>query len=457
MSIKQRITVGFTILVAALLLLFSVFIYQTYESYRRSQMSTRLQRRAMLAQLYVQNKPEFLRASYLTLPEQYETLFNALNQRIYQSSGPSDYSVMPALLQKARGNEVYFTYPSRRWEDPKEGVALSFDSEGKRYVAVVTAYDLAGRQTSRNLQFILIAGNVLSLVVIGLVGFLFARRAMRPFDELIGQLNAATVNDFSFRLGHPNRTDEAGYLASSFDELLGKIGELAASQENFVAYASHELRTPLTVVKGILETSLAYDQTLPDVRLSTEKALFRLEGAIDLANALLRLAEVEGLKASQLQDDVNVVDTLFDTVAYFGEKYPQQTIDIQLTDEFTEQSSAIRILGNATLMRTALINVIDNACKYSDFKPIAVRVDYQPSWVLIDVADAGIGIPPAQLNDVFLPMMRAENVGQVRGFGLGLTLTRRIVDMHQGELTVAAGNRGGTTVLIRLPALPLNS
>ncbi len=455
MSIKQRITVGFGVLVATLLLLFSVFIFQTYESYRRSQMRTRLQRRALLAQLYFQNRSAFQRSSYLTLPEQHESLFNARNRRIYSSSGPDDYALPDSLLAEARRGEAYFTYPSRQWDAPKEGVALSFLSGGSRYVAIVTAYDLAGRQTSRNLLVILVAGNVLSLAVIAVVGFLFARRAMRPFDELIRQLDSATVNDFSFRLRPTTTTDEAGYLASSFNELLSQLQKLAVSQENFVAYASHELRTPLTVVKGMLETAVAYDQTLPDTRRSVEQALHRLEGAIDLANALLRLAEVENLRPNQLREDINLVDIILDTVAYFGEKYPHQPIELQLTDEFTEQSSAIRVVGNDTLLRTALINIIDNACKYSDFKPVTVRVQYEASWVVIDVIDKGIGIPDAQLTDVFLPMMRAGNVGATPGFGLGLTLAKKIVDMHQGALGVDSSPGRGTVVSLRMPALPL--
>ncbi|MBC8154448.1 MAG: HAMP domain-containing histidine kinase [Bacteroidetes bacterium] len=455
MSIKQRITVGFGVLVAALLLLFSVFIFQTYESYRRSQMRSRLQRRALSAQLYLQNRREFQRTSYLTLPEQHEVLFDHQNQRIYASSGPDDYPVPTGLLTDARQREVYFTYASRQWDAPKEGVALSFSTTGSQYVAIVTAYDLAGRQTSRNLLFILVAGNVLSSLVIALVGFLFARRAMRPFDALIRQLDSATVNDFSFRLPMAATPDEAGYLAGSFNQLLGQLQKLAISQENFVAYASHELRTPLTVVKGMLETAVAYDQTLPEARQSIKQALHRLEGAIDLANDLLRLAEVENLRPNQLREDINLIDTILDTVAYFGEKYPQQPIELQLTDEFTEQSSAIRVVGNATLLRTAVVNIIDNACKYSDFKPVTVRVQYEASWILIDVLDLGIGIPDAQLTDVFLPMMRAGNVGTIEGFGLGLTLAKKIVDMHQGQLRVSSAPGSGTTVSLRLPALPL--
>lgn len=455
MSIKQRITVGFSVLVATLLLLFSVFIFQTYESYRRSQMRTRLQRRALSAQLYLQNRREFQRTSYLTLPEQHEVLFDHRNQRLYASSGPDDYPVPAGLLTDARQREVYFTYASRQWDAPKEGVALSFSTGGSRYVAIVTAYDLAGRQTSRNLLFILVAGNVLSSLVIALVGFLFARRAMRPFDELIRQLDSATVNDFSFRLTKVATADEAGYLAGSFNQLLGQLQKLAISQENFVAYASHELRTPLTVVKGMLETAVAYDQTLPTARQSIKQALHRLDGAIDLANDLLRLAEVENLRPNQLEEDINLIDTILDTVAYFGEKYPHQPIELQLTDEFTEQSSAIRVVGNTTLLRTAVVNIIDNACKYSDFMPVTVRVQYEASWILIDVLDQGIGIPDAQLTDVFLPMMRAGNVGTIEGFGLGLTLAKKIVDMHRGHLRVHSTPGSGTTVSLRLPALPL--
>ncbi|GAB3334332.1 HAMP domain-containing sensor histidine kinase [Larkinella ripae] len=455
MSIKQKITIGFGLLVATILVLFSVFIYQAYESYRRSLMQTRLQRRALAAQTYFLNRNEFQQATYLTLPEQHETLFDATNKRIYSSTGPDDYQPTPALLQEARLDEVHFTYQNPEWPAAKEGVALSFTYENQVYVAVVTAYDLTGRQTSRSLLAILVGGNTLSLVVIVIAGFLFARRAMHPFDQLISQINAATVNDFSFRLQHPLKQDEASYLARSFNELLSRLQQLALSHDHFIGYASHEIRTPLTVVKGMLETSFAYDQDLPATKESIGKALYRLDGAIELANSLLRLTEVEGLNPSRLLEDINLVDTVLDTVSYFHEKYPHQRIELQLTDTFTESSPFLRIVGNNSLLRTALINIIDNACKYSEYQPVQVQVTYQSSLISIEVIDRGIGIPEAQLSDVFLPLMRAGNVGAIQGFGLGLTLAEKIVSLHRGVLSIQSISDQGTTVYIRLPALPL--
>lgn len=455
MSIKQRITIGFGLLVALLLLLFSIFIYQTYESYRQSLMRNRLQRRAVAGQLYFQNRLEFHRSSYLTLPDQHEFLVDSSNKIIYQSSGASDYKLTPELLKDARKEEVYFSYTSLPLKRQKEDIALSFNVDGKRYVSVVTAHDLSGIQASESLFFILASGNIILLVIVAFAGFFFARRAMLPFDELIAQMDPASVSDFSFRLQSRTSADEAAYLSNSFNELLSRLQGLAISQEHFVSYASHEIRTPLTVVKGILETSLAYDKELGDVQQSVEKALVRLEGAIELANSLLHLAEVEGLQSARVRDEINIVDTVLDTITYFGEKRPEQQIDLVLTDTFTQQSSNFRIFGNATLLRTVLINILDNASKYSHHEPVELKVDLEPLWVIISITDLGIGIPGAELDDVFLPMMRAGNVGNVPGFGLGLTIAKKIINIHKGQLNVKSIMDQGTAVSIRLPALPL--
>ncbi len=456
MSIKRKITIGFGVLVATLLLLFSVFIYQNYESYRRSLMKNRLQRRALAGQLYFQNRLEFHRSSYLTLPDQHEWIVDEKNKLVYQSSGANDYELTKNLLAEARKKEVFFQYKAKPWGSQKEGVALSFTIDGSQYVSVVTAYDLTGRQANESLLFILISGNVILLVIVAFAGFWFAQRALRPFDGLIGQMNPAAVNDFSFRLSTESKGDEAAYLASSFNELLARLQTLAMSQEHFVSYASHEIRTPLTVVKGVLETSLAYDQSLGDTKQSMGKALVRLEGAISLANSLLHLAEVEGLQAGQFREDINIVDTILDTITYFGEKHPGQHIELQLTDNFTENTSAIRILGNSTLLRTVLNNILENASKYSQNEPIDLVVDFDMNLVMMKVIDRGIGIPAAQLEDVFLPMMRAANVGSLPGFGLGLTIAKKIIDMHQGHLTVNSKAGQGTTVCILLPTLSLS-
>jgi signal transduction histidine kinase len=164
----------------------------------------------------------------------------------------------------------------------------------------------------------------------------------------------------------------------------------------------------------------------------------------------LQLAEVEGLQSVRMQQDVNIVDTILDSISYFGEKHPDQQIELTLSDIFTEKSQVIHIIGNSVLLRTVLINILDNASKYSGKKTIKLDVDLDDHEMVIAVTDQGMGIPPEQLENIFMPMMRANNVGKVPGFGLGLTIAKKIIDIHRGTLTVKSGP-SQTKVFIKLP------
>ena len=97
-----------------------------------------------------------------------------------------------------------------------------------------------------------------------------------------------------------------------------------------------------------------------------------------------------------------------------------------------------------------LINILDNASKYSDKKTVKLDVDLDDHEMVIAITDHGMGIPPEQLENIFMPMMRASNVGKVPGFGLGLTIAKKIIDMHRGTLTVSS-EPNQTKVFIKIP------
>lgn len=109
-----------------------------------------------------------------------------------------------------------------------------------------------------------------------------------------------------------------------------------------------------------------------------------------------------------------------------------------------------QLMSNSVLLRTVLINILDNASKYSWKKAVFLDVDLTNGQLAI--TDRGIGIRKEQIANVFMPMMRARNVGKVPGFGLGLTIARKIIDMHQGALTVSSGPNK-PSVSIWLPIL----
>ena len=123
---------------------------------------------------------------------------------------------------------------------------------------------------------------------------------------------------------------------------------------------------------------------------------------------------------------------------------------------FTKQFSKYKFLvhGNRNLLETALINIFDNASKFSGDGEVRLQASVNHAVVTITVQDNGVGIPKADIPKITQPFFRADNVRQIRGSGIGIPLTLRVVEIHKGTLEVASEINKGTTVTIALPLVP---
>ena len=111
----------------------------------------------------------------------------------------------------------------------------------------------------------------------------------------------------------------------------------------------------------------------------------------------------------------------------------------------------LKIKGNEQLLHLALINLISNACKYSNNKPVVFSIGTSGKNVILAIKDIGIGIPESELKFIYDPFFRASNASEFEGYGIGLPLARNIVRLHAGEITVISKEKEGTTVQILLP------
>lgn len=452
MTIKQKIIIAFTLIVAAILMLFSLFVYYSYEEYRQDLIYERLFARAEASKQILKNPNGFRKDIFFPLNEQYEAVYNDQNELLVSTEKTNDYIPDDVILEQIKEKKKYkFSYENPQFEFKKEGVGLMYLQNGKPYVAIVTAYDLNGHNMSNTLRFSLLFGNILALFIIAIIAHFFSNRAMKPFDVLIKQIDKANINDFGFRIHHSDDVNEASTLAKSFNQLLEKIQQLGENQKHFISYASHELRTPLTVIKGILQTSLAYDRANNEWKHSTKEAIVEVNRTIELANNLLLLAEVEGLRSALEFRELNVIDLAMDSIAHINQKYPEQKIHFELGEQLQTENIQATISGISHLLRSALINVIDNSCKYSDFNTVEMLINKDAEKIMIKVIDQGIGILTNDLESIFLPMMRGNNTHGIQGFGVGLTLVQKIIQLHRGNISLTSLPNEGTTVLIELP------
>lgn len=452
MQIRHKLLLWFTGLVSVLLLAFSSYVYWSYAEFRTKAFGQRLGRKVVL--LYQVLEDARVGTVLATLNEQAGYVYGPEDQLLYASPNTADFHPTAAWRAEARqAGHTTFTFASPGHPDEKDGVTLAYRLPGQpgTYLSIVTAYDRTGFTQQRTLFRALLYGYLGAVALVALLGLLFARWALRPFDRLIGQLRRPDATR-QFRLRPLNAHDEAGVLATAFNDLLTRQESLAQSQQAFIAQASHELRTPLTTIKGWLETSLTYDADAGSLREGIRQATQELDKLTALANGLLHLARLEGIGTSLERHPLELMDLLLDVIDTVQHQRPTQRLALAVGEGVQQQATAPMLLGNAHLLRTALLNLVDNACKYSNGQPVALRLEMHTDQAIrLAIEDHGIGIVPTDAERIFQPLTRGANVQAIGGSGIGLTLARQIIQLHQGQLWLQPRPGGGTVAEVELP------
>lgn len=452
MLIRYKIIIWFSGLTGVLFFLFSLYIYVAYTNSREEAFRERIRNKALATKEIYDLHNQLAEKIITSIPEQSEYVFDEHRKLVFAINDLNDFNFDQRFLDSVKKHkEFYFEYSRPRRHEQKDGYAFSFGPSDRTKIIIITAYDKIGREQARNLAYILIFGNIFFLVLIGLSGYLFARSILKPIDELVTQAEAVRSDDVRFRLHYRNPRDEIGVVAASFNKVLERIQGLVELQKSFIAHASHELRTPLTAVSGILETSVNYDNDVHAVKRSMKAGHKEVQKAIGLINGLLQLAKVDATEEIEMQR-INSLDLLIDVISFFKLNNLEQEFLLRI-DERLPKDVSIELMGNIHLLRTALLNIIDNASKYSSGKKVEIFVRaISESSVSISFIDQGIGIRDEDMKNILDPLYRGKNTMGIDGFGLGLPLTKRIVALHKGEMIVKNNTHDGVTVTLLLPA-----
>jgi signal transduction histidine kinase len=434
-----------------LLFLFSFYIYFASIRDRQQAFHDRLRNKAFATKEVYDQHDVIAEKIITSIPEQSEYAFDENNNLIFAINDLHDFNFDKAFFKEiSNGKQKFFEYESYAQKE-KEGFSFSFGEAGKRRTIVITAYDKAGKERILRLKFVLIFGNVFFMALIGLSGYLFSNTILKPLTKLVSQVESDKAHELGFRLEYSNENDEIGIVASSFNKVLERMQSLVESQKSFISYASHELRTPLASISGILETALKYDNDFDSLQKSTREAHTEVLRAIGLTNGLLQLAKIESAEGLVEIQRLNIVDLLIDTISLFKVKNSKQ--EFSFTINGISADFYIEMTGNLYLLRTAFYNIIDNASKYSRDEKIEISVSLiSRELISVCVIDSGIGIDEDDMLHVLDPLFRGKNASGVDGYGLGLALTHRIVQLHRGKISLKRNIRSGITAEIILPA-----
>ena len=279
----------------------------------------------------------------------------------------------------------------------------------------------------------------------------FAGRTLQPINQINQRIDTITASNLSLRLSEGDTDDELAQLARRFNRMLNRLEDAFRLQRSFVSHASHELRTPLTAITGQLEVSLLADDDADELRETLRSVLDDVRGLNRMTNGLLGLASAS-MDSSAVPMLPVQLDALLNQIQLdFQRLQPQYTIHLRI-DSLIEPYTDWQLTGSESLLRTAFFNLIDNGGKFSPDHTVSVTLSAREiAPLLVTVHNSGSVIPADQLTAIFSPFQRGSNASGLPGHGIGLALTKRIVELHQGQIRVDSSPEDGTTFTVTLP------
>ena len=317
----------------------------------------------------------------------------------------------------------------------------------RRVVIQVARSEGTMRDQLQRLVLILVLGLPLAVALAGLGGYALARRALAPIERMTDRAQHITAERLTDRLPVANPDDEIGQLATVFNDTLARLQESFDQMRRFTADVSHELRTPLTAIRSVGEVGLRGYRDETEYRSIIGSMLEEADRLASLVDRLLTLSRSETRQGALAREPVDLQALAEGVVAHLEVLAEEKGQSIAI-----EPRPGAAALGDREVLRQALINLVDNAIKFSPRGGgITIRISETPRDAIFDVIDSGAGISAEARARIFDRFFRAVDEGGAGGSGLGLSIAKGAVEASGGRLTLEASGPSGSTFRITMP------
>jgi heavy metal sensor kinase len=286
------------------------------------------------------------------------------------------------------------------------------------------------------------------LLLSGGLGYVLARKALRPMERLRRSTEEITADRLDRRLPVVNPQDELGRLTETFNAMIGRLERSFAEIRRFTADASHELRTPLTAIRTEAEVALTKPLDLAEHQQLLGSILEECSRLSRLTDQLLALAREDARVARQPPKALDLAVLVEDVVETMRPLADAKGLCLRV------QANAAAVNGDAPRLREVFFNLLDNGIKYTpEGGEVEVRIGPSGAEALVTVRDTGIGIAAEHLPHIFDRFYRVDKARSRAegGTGLGLSIAQSIVVAHTGRIECASTPGQGTTFTVRLP------
>lgn len=299
-------------------------------------------------------------------------------------------------------------------------------------------------------RYVLFIAILTTVVLAAGGGFFLARRAFKPVDRITQAARGIEESDLSRRI-EVNTEDELGRLASTLNQMIGRLEKAFRRQRQFTADASHELRTPLAVIEAESTLALQKQRTEDDYQKSLELISQEASYMSAILDKLLMLARADTGEEKLSLDRVNLRELLVDLAADVEILCREKGLDFQ-----SGPMENLIIRGDSGKLKQLFLNLFENAVKYTPAGgTVSVSLTKKGKTAVTAVTDTGIGIPEDHIPHIFERFYRVDKARSRsdRGMGLGLSICQHIVEAHQGTIEVESKVGKGSTFSVLLPLI----
>ncbi len=333
-------------------------------------------------------------------------------------------------------------------------VSMLFHSEritynGKKYFFIIGTPKHFLDERIHGLNFVLVSYLIIFSAILSIVGFFFTRYVLSPVKKITDTVDKITHQNLSERIPVKNN-DEFGKLGKAINLLFERLDKSFKMQKEFISDASHELKTPLSVLKLSLENNLDDETVSNDERQRIVASLDTVNLMDGLVKKLLFISRLEKDRDKLHIEKISLNNILKDCVETLS--VIAEDKGLKLISTFPEED--IYINADRQLLFIALFNIIDNAIKYTSNGQVKILLKQNEQKALIKVSDTGIGMNNEDKKRIFERFYRADKSRKTgAGYGIGLSITKRIIDLHEGEILVESELEKGTEVCLKLDML----
>ncbi|MBL7825772.1 MAG: HAMP domain-containing histidine kinase [Saprospiraceae bacterium] len=320
--------------------------------------------------------------------------------------------------------------------------------DSRPYVIVTEGY--CNPTVILELRNILIFSFLIGVFLVAVSGWYYAGRALDPVTSILHEVEKIQPSDLSKRVETIKNKDEIGRLAITFNLLLERVERAFLMQKMFISNVSHELNNPLTAIRSQIDVLLQRDRSQEQYKVALNSVLDDLKSLNNMEQQLMDLARVYTTPHSIPRSPTRLDELLWQASDQHKKRNPEYPITIEIL-KLPEQEEDLIIHANETLLKLALLNLMNNACKYSPDNSAQIKASFEKGRHQIEICDKGDGIPEEERHLIFEPFYRSPRHLQVKGTGIGLSLVKSILNLHEIDISVESPPSGGTIFRLIFP------